>query len=113
MTSGTIFPMFPNAQHPAPSVRASATRVIAATVGRGMLALVLSATGRAQETAPQAPSTPVATQQDDGTIRIRLPTVTVRAEKEPENVQDAPVSVTAVTHEAMENAGVRSVSDAA
>jgi iron complex outermembrane receptor protein len=74
---------------------------------------VLAAPARAQQPAPPQPSTPVATQEDDGTIRIRLPTVTVRAEKEPENVQDAPVSVTAVTRETMENAGVRSVSDAA
>ena len=44
---------------------------------------------------------------------MRLPTVTVRAEKEPENVQDAPVSVTAVTRQTLEDAGVRSVSDAA
>jgi iron complex outermembrane recepter protein len=54
-----------------------------------------------------------ATQEDDGTIRMRLPTVTVRAQKEPENVQDTPVSVTAVTRETIENAGVTSVSDAA
>ena len=53
------------------------------------------------------------TQEDDGTIRLRLPTVTVRALKEPENVQDAPVSVTAVTRETLESAGVATVSDAA
>ena len=53
------------------------------------------------------------TQEDDGTIRVRLPTVTVRAQKEPENVQDTPVSVTAVTHDTIENAGVTSVSEAA
>jgi iron complex outermembrane receptor protein len=56
---------------------------------------------------------PQTTQEDDGTIRVRLPTVTVRAQKEPEDVQDAPVSVTAVTRETIENAGVESVSEAA
>jgi iron complex outermembrane recepter protein len=83
------------------------------TVGVVLLLLVLPAAARAQQPPPQPPATPLATQEDDGTIRIRLPTVTVRAEKELENVQDAPVSVTAVTRETIENAGVRSVSDAA
>ena len=68
----------------------------------------LSGSARAQE-----PSAPAATQERDGTVRFRLPTVTVRAQKEPENVQDAPVSVTAVTKDTMQNAGVRSVSEAA
>lgn len=46
-------------------------------------------------------------------LRTSLPTITVTAQKESENVQDVPVSVTAVTKETLENAGVRSVSDAA
>ncbi len=54
-----------------------------------------------------------ATQEDDGTVRLRLPTVTVRALKEPDNIQDAPVSVTAVTADTIQNAGVESVSEAA
>ena len=46
-------------------------------------------------------------------LRTTLPTITVTAQKEPENPQDVPVSVTAVPKETLENAGVRSVSDAA
>jgi iron complex outermembrane receptor protein len=51
--------------------------------------------------------------QEDGALRLRLPTITVTAEKESENIQEAPVSVTAVTGETLQNAGVRSVSEAA
>ena len=46
-------------------------------------------------------------------LRTSLPTLTVTAQKESEDVQDVPVSVTAVTKETLEDAGVRSVSDAA
>jgi iron complex outermembrane receptor protein len=80
----------------------------------GLAVLVFVATADAQEPARQTPAAPGAvTLEDDGTIRMRLPTVTVTAEKEPENVQDAPVSVTPITRQTMEDAGVRSVSDAA
>ncbi|OFV94567.1 MAG: hypothetical protein A3G76_08685 [Acidobacteria bacterium RIFCSPLOWO2_12_FULL_65_11] len=51
--------------------------------------------------------------QEDGALRLRLPTITVTAQKESENIQDAPVSVTAVTGDTLQNAGVRSVSEAA
>jgi iron complex outermembrane receptor protein len=89
-------------------------RVSAAALRSLMLGgLAMAVTAHAQEPARQTPVTPGVTQDDDGTIRMRLPTVTVKAEKEPENVQDAPVSVTAVTRQMMEDAGVRSVSDAA
>jgi iron complex outermembrane receptor protein len=104
--------MLPTFELLSPCVRGITRHVTAATLGSLVLMLSgLSATPRAQQPASQQPSTP--TQEDDGTIRIRLPTITVRAEKEPENVQDTPVSVTAVTRETLENAGVRSVSDAA
>jgi len=76
--------------------------------------LVVPAGALAQ--APPAPApTPGATgqvTQEDGALRLRLPTITVTAEKESENIQDAPVSVTAVTAETLQNAGVRSVSEA-
>src|SRR5438552_6232687 len=45
--------------------------------------------------------------------RMTLPTVTVTAQKEPEDPQQLPVSVTAVTLETLADADVRSVSDAA
>src|SRR5206468_7642078 len=46
-------------------------------------------------------------------LRVTLPTVTVTAQKEPEDPQNLPVSVTAVTLETLADADVRSVSDAA
>jgi iron complex outermembrane receptor protein len=51
--------------------------------------------------------------QDDPTVRLRLPVLTVTAEKAPEDVQQAPVSVTVVPAETLEQAGARSISDAA
>ena len=68
---------------------------------------VFSAPARGQNPGSQA------TQEDDGTVRLRLPTVIVTAEKEPANIQDAPVSVTAVTADTIQQAGVESVSEAA
>ena len=53
------------------------------------------------------------TTQDQDQIRLKLPTVTVVADKAPEDVQKTPVSVTAVTHETLESSVPRSVSDAA
>jgi iron complex outermembrane receptor protein len=52
-------------------------------------------------------------QQDEGIIRMRVPPVTVTAEKEPEDQQKAPVSVTAVTKATLDASGARTVSDAA
>jgi iron complex outermembrane recepter protein len=52
-----------------------------------------------------------AASQDQEQIRLKLPTVTVVAEKVPEDVQKTPVSVTAVTHETLESSVPRSVSD--
>src|SRR6195256_3158226 len=46
-------------------------------------------------------------------LRVTLPPVTVTAQKEPEDPQKLPVSVTAVTHETLADADVRTVSDAA
>jgi iron complex outermembrane receptor protein len=45
--------------------------------------------------------------------RITLPPVIVEAQKEPADVQRLPISVTGVTQETIENAGVQIVSDAA
>jgi iron complex outermembrane receptor protein len=54
---------------------------------------------------PQAPSDPL--------LRVGLPPVTVTAQKEPEDIFKLPLSVTAVTKEMIDSAGVRIVSDAA
>ncbi len=45
-------------------------------------------------------------------LRFRVPTVTVTAQKEPEDKQRVPVSVTAVSKDIVDGAGVRIVSDA-
>jgi iron complex outermembrane receptor protein len=59
----------------------------------------------AGQTAPAAP-------QDDP-LRVGLPPVTVMAQKQPEEIQKLPVSVTAVTKDVIDRAGIRIVSDAA
>jgi iron complex outermembrane recepter protein len=56
------------------------------------------------------PATPP---QTDPVARVDLPPVTVSAQKEPADLQKLPVSVTAVTAETIENAGLRTVSEAA
>lgn len=73
--------------------------------------LAIAAAAGAQDRPPSP--VPAPTQQGDGTVRLRLPTIVVTAQKESEDIQEAPVSVTAVTAETLENAGVRSVSQAA
>lgn len=66
---------------------------------------VPSASGQA--TPAQAP----ATQGDP--FRFRMPTVNVTAQKEPEDIQKIPVSVTAVSKDTIENADIHVVSEAA
>jgi iron complex outermembrane receptor protein len=51
--------------------------------------------------------------QDDPSLRFRMPAVTVTAQKEPEDKQEVPVSVTAVPQDSLDAAGTRIVSDAA
>jgi len=50
--------------------------------------------------------------QDDPTLRFLMPTVTVTAQKEPEDKQKVPVSVTAVPEDLINSAAVHIVSDA-
>ena len=52
------------------------------------------------------------TPQDDA-LRFRLPAVTVTAQREPEDAQKIPVSVTAVSKDTLAGAAVQIVSDAA
>src|SRR5262245_15326823 len=56
---------------------------------------------------------PGSTSQDDPALRFRVPTVTVTAQKEPEDKQRIPVSVTAVSTDTIVDAGVHIVSEAA
>jgi iron complex outermembrane recepter protein len=77
-----------------------------AAIGGSLLVLLLApAAALAQTSAPGSPQAPAA--------RVRLPVLTITAQKEAEDPQDVPVSVTAVPRETLEDAGVRSVSDAA
>ncbi len=62
----------------------------------------LSAAG---QTAPAQPP-------DDPQVRLTLPAVTVTAQKEPEDARKLPVSVTAVSSDTIERAGIRIVSEA-
>jgi outer membrane receptor protein involved in Fe transport len=69
----------------------------------GLSALLLASSNANAQ--PDASSTPV--------IRFTLPPLTVTAQKEPADPQTLPVSVTAVPQGTLEEAAVRSVSDAA
>jgi iron complex outermembrane recepter protein len=60
-----------------------------------------------------APAGAVSTPTEDDILRFKMPTVTVTAQKEPEDRQKVPVSVTAVTRETIDAAGIRLVSEAA
>ena len=88
----------------------SRPRVVA--MAAGVLILLGAPAVRAQQ-ASAGTAAHSQKQDDQETIRLRLPTITVTAEKEPQNVEDAPVSVTAVTKDVLDGAAVRSVSDAA
>ena len=59
------------------------------------------------------PAGAVAAPTEDDTLRFKMPTVTVTAQKQPADRQKVPVSVTAVTRETIDAAGIRVVSDAA
>jgi iron complex outermembrane receptor protein len=74
-----------------------------------VLLLVGVGTANAQ---PQSTSTSQ-NPNDDDTLRLRLPTVVVTAEKEPEDAQKTPVSLTAVSKATLFDAAARSISDAA
>jgi iron complex outermembrane receptor protein len=72
-----------------------------------VLVAVQSAAAWAQAGPGQQPSQP------DRSLRFVVPPVTVTAHKEPEDKQRLPVSVTAVTLDTIEKAGLQIVSDAA
>src|SRR5438034_2586387 len=64
-------------------------------------ALFAPALAAAQQPAPSPPP-----------LRTTLPPITVTAQKEPDDPQKLPVSVTAVSNDTLENAGIRSISEA-
>ena len=75
-----------------------------------LLAVPHGVNGQQPTTAATSPTQP---DPNSGPLRIRLPIITVTAEKAPEDKQKTPVSVTAVPKETLEQAAVRTISDAA
>jgi iron complex outermembrane recepter protein len=57
-------------------------------------------------------TTPAQQSPDDPLVRVTLPSVTVTAQKEPEDARELPVSVTAVSADTIDRAGIRIVSEA-
>src|SRR5690554_3317648 len=77
-------------------------------ISRLALLILLTAPSLAAAQAPGASSLPA-----DDPLRFVMPTITVTAQKEPADRQKVPVSVTAVTRETIDQAGIRIVSEAA
>jgi iron complex outermembrane receptor protein len=73
------------------------------------LAAAFVAPARAAAQTPAAPQTPPG---PDSPLRTTLPTVTVTAQKESDDPQKLPVSVTVVSSDTIEEAGIRSISEA-
>src|SRR5689334_23325384 len=110
---GTIVRMFQLTKLGDCITRDSVRRIDKTALVCALIGALLEPTGsRAQDAARQVQPA-LQADQDERTIRLRLPTITVTAQKEPENIQDTPVSVTAVPSQTLESAAVRSVSDAA
>ena len=63
--------------------------------------------------AQPGPATEAGPLQNDPSIRFRMPTVTVTAQKEPDDKQKVPISVTAVSKDTIDGAGIHVVSEAA
>jgi iron complex outermembrane receptor protein len=63
--------------------------------------------------AQSGPATQASPSENDPSIRFRMPTVTVTAQKEPEDKQKVPISVTAVSKDTIDGAGIHVVSEAA
>src|SRR5262245_46257089 len=78
--------------------------------GRRAVFVVLLAASAA---APAAAQTGAAGSQQEPSLRFQLPTLIVTAQKQPEDKQTIPVSVTAVSRRTLESAGIQIVSDAA
>jgi iron complex outermembrane receptor protein len=73
----------------------------------------LPAAGQTPQPQQQQQTPPQQQSSDDPLLRVGLPPVTVTAQKEPEDPQKLPLSVTTVSKELIDRAGVRIVSDAA
>jgi iron complex outermembrane receptor protein len=84
-----------------------------ALISRPISAVIaLSALAGASVATAQSNGQTVAPAEDD-VIRVRMPTVIVTAQKEEQDKQRVPISVTAVSKDALDGAGVRLVGEAA
>ena len=88
----------------------AASRVRLKTAAAVALATLLASGPVAAQTAPPNQT---GSSQGDPAIRFRIPTITVTAQKQAEDKQEVPVSVTAVTKDTIDSAGIHIVSDAA
>jgi hypothetical protein len=89
--------MFPTAARPTCARRRTVSlskTITSALLGVLFLSSLLHAQNSGGQTNPTDPNA--------GAIRFRLPSVTVTAQKEPEDIQQAPVIVTAVTSETID-----------
>src|SRR5713226_2282667 len=80
---------------------------VRAAAARGLVATLFAcASAAAQQPTAQQPTAP------PPPLRTTLPPITVTAQKEPDDPQKLAVSVTAVSNDTLENAGIRSISEA-
>jgi iron complex outermembrane receptor protein len=77
-----------------------------------MLILLVHTAAAGQEPPPPQSSRPEQPNEPD-MLRFRVPTITVTAEKTPDNVQDVPASVTGVSQATLDSEAARTVSDVA
>ena len=96
----------PRNGNPCPSVYSPKMKDMKRIVLFVFVAVLVSRSSAAGQTtsAPQSP--------DDPLVRVTLPSVTVTAQKEPEDARKLPVSVTAVSADTIDRAGIRIVSEA-
>jgi iron complex outermembrane receptor protein len=80
---------------------------------KSLAVFVFLACAAAARSSAAGQSTPAPQSPDDRQVRVNLPSVTVTAQKEPEDARKLPLSVTAVSADTIERAGIRIVSEAA
>ncbi|MPZ18889.1 MAG: TonB-dependent receptor plug domain-containing protein [Luteitalea sp.] len=85
------------------------SRAVGRAVGCLLVALLIASRGAIAQTAAPPQTQPT----EDPPLRVRMPDVTVTAQKEPEDKQRLPVSVTVVPGETIRDANISLVSDAA
>jgi iron complex outermembrane receptor protein len=88
------------------------TRRVGIMAGCALLTALVAAFVAPARAAAQTPTAPQTPPGPDSPLRATLPTVTVTAQKESDDPQKLPVSVTVVSSDTIEDAGIRSISEA-